>query len=403
MGLVDYSSGSDSDSASSTPAKRRRTSASSSSAVTARTKPPPPPPPLPAAFHDLYASTVRVSTVDDPSLHQGRKRVNPHKVGNWPSHLYIDVRPTDSDRALLDGLVARITRRLATAAAASDSNTASTGAVPVYSFLSSDLGAPQPLHISLSRPLALQTAQKDAFLDGAREAVARSGIAGPFRLHVLGVYWHRTRESERSFLVLKVASATTRPRPAQSPEDKVLPKGDDDDDDAAGQDQTPAAWGPTTTNPELQALLGQFNALAAEFGQPALYATNPAGRGGGGEGRGGPPSTTPASKAAVRDAFHVSIAWSPAIPTPRIRAVTAEEAAAGLLPPLDDSNKAATAAAAAEGDPQNNHHHHTSSLPPPLSSAAGSQGSHAARLRRMTFDIDAIKLKVGNVITSIPL
>ncbi|KAK2596853.1 hypothetical protein N8I77_012742 [Diaporthe amygdali] len=286
MALVDYSSsdpGSESDSESdSDPAPgqnhqgcRRHSPTSipesTSTPLTARRQlghqlsPQPassPLPPLPSSFHNLYASTVRTATADLPSLHQGRRRIIPHKDGNWPSHIYLEWHPTSSQHQLLQSLLVALTRDLQHLLIGHG----------LVGFLTSDLGAPLPLHVSLSRPFVLRTHDKDAFLDLLIRDTARCRVP-TFALACDDLAWHRSPESERSFLVLRVRA----------------PRGNND---------------------ELSALLRVCNHLVASHGQPELYASSR---------RPGDDSNGHAS-----DAFHVSLAWSFSQPTAELRQKTAE-------------------------------------------------------------------------------
>ncbi len=49
-------------------------------------------------------------------------------------------------------------------------------AAKVCSLLSSELGADLPLHISLSRPIGLETEQRQSFLDMLQTRIGKSGI-----------------------------------------------------------------------------------------------------------------------------------------------------------------------------------------------------------------------------------
>ena len=221
-------------------------------------------PPLPAAFHDLYASTVRTTTRDDPTLHQGRTRQNPHVRGNWPSHIYIEWHPTAAVHALLAGLISSL----------QESAKAALGGAEITTFLQSDLATPQPLHISLSRPIVLASEEKDLFLSDVERAIKGSGIAA-FTLRCSKAEWHRTVESGRSFLVLRVHGGQATP---------------DDDADPPGNN--------TNRNPQLTELLRRCNLVVANYQQPELYqwAEN-------------------AGERRIGNAFHVSVAWSFAEPT----------------------------------------------------------------------------------------
>ncbi|KAG9232641.1 U6 snRNA phosphodiesterase Usb1 [Amylocarpus encephaloides] len=150
-------------------------------------------PPLPSKFHDLYASSARVSTRDDPSLHDGRKRVTPHIEGNWPTHIYVEWCPLPAEYTLLNKLTTKLK-------GASSSNDAASN---IHSFLISDLGAPLPLHISLSRPIGFLTESKDDFLLSLQQSVKKSDIR-PFKITCSGLAWVANFEKTRWFLVLSL-------------------------------------------------------------------------------------------------------------------------------------------------------------------------------------------------------
>ncbi|KAH7156649.1 hypothetical protein EDB81DRAFT_880958 [Dactylonectria macrodidyma] len=247
MALVDYSSSEEEGDREPPPAKRRKagvgavahssgaTSGNSNKAVDGISDMPP----LPLKFHDLYASTVRQSIIDDPTLHHGRRRQIPHVVGH----------PTTTQHAVLVDLITDIEGELG-------------GHVGLHNFLTSDLGSPLPLHISLSRPLSLSTADKDRFLESITQAVYASAVA-PFTVRPNSLFWFKSPDSNRTFLVLRVDSSPS----------------------TAEQDNSS-----TDPNPELMRLLTRFNAAVTVFDQPALYQQK--------------------QKDHVGNSFHISIAWT---------------------------------------------------------------------------------------------
>lgn len=283
MALVDYTSDSSSESeeAQPPPAKKPKTEIQPDVAAAL--------PPLPASFHDLYASTVRQAPTDDPSLHQGRTRHIPHVAGNWPSHLYVEWHPSAAEHSLLAALLAALQRRLGDAA-------------QLTTFLTSDLGAPQPLHISLSRPFVLPTPDKAAFLTRITAEISSCGVQPPFRLRTSGLEWHRTPASRRSFLVLRVRDHGA----ARITGDRL----DADNDKNNSNNDGP--------NPRLTRLLQKCNAAVRAFNQPELYQWAGEEEDRRGEG----------DDASVGDAFHVSIAWSFVEPDDELRSLTAELAGA---------------------------------------------------------------------------
>ncbi|KAF8424528.1 U6 snRNA phosphodiesterase Usb1 [Tirmania nivea] len=151
-------------------------------------------PPLPSRFHDLYVAAPRLATRDDPSLHGGRQRAVPHELGNWPTFVFLEWH---LNAAEFNGK--RKARH----------HTKDEGFVKaqfkLISSLVSDLGAEQPLHVSLSRPNNLKTEERARFVDLLEERIHKARLK-PFDIFFKGFEWVSNSDGTRWFFVMTAKS-----------------------------------------------------------------------------------------------------------------------------------------------------------------------------------------------------
>ena len=212
-------------------------------------------PRLPSTFYALYATNVRSSTADDPSLHGGRKRQVAHKEGNWPTHIYLEWLPSEVQERWLQDILETAQEGLVTSDEDNDLNDAPW---KIHSLLRSDLSVQLPLHVSLSAPMVLETEQRDTFQRSVALMIAKHGARG-FATGVSEVGWVCNNDRTRWFLVLRL----TRPE-----------------------------------NNDLNKLLNACNGCAVSLGLDSLYASD------------GPKSKDGGDQKEHDDCFHISIAWA---------------------------------------------------------------------------------------------
>jgi hypothetical protein len=151
----------------------------------------------------------------------------------------------------------------------------------IISSLQSELGAPVPLHISLSRTLQIPTEDKENFVDTLRSSLRRAAVQS-FRFKFSSLKWVPNFERNRWFLVLSIE------KPAQN---------------------------------ELNGLLNACNEATGKCGHPGLYV--------GGRGDGPMEDDTKNTGSKRRkseqcqkdnddytDRFHITIAWNLEEPDP---------------------------------------------------------------------------------------
>lgn len=163
---------------------------------------------------------------------------------------------------------------------ASPSNTSKRQAPNIKSLLENDLGVQLPLHVSLSRPLALRTEQKQKFLDRLKQTVINSNIKA-FTIKPKDLAWHPNEDETRWFLVLRLQ---------------------------------------LSSGAELSRLLETCNSVASSFRQPLLYAGS---------------ESESLDAMSLDQHFHISIAWSLQPPTSRETKVEGDEASCSSAIPYE--------------------------------------------------------------------
>jgi hypothetical protein len=169
----------------------------------------------------------------------------------------------------------------------------------IIPFLHSELGAPLPLHVSLSRTLQIKTEDREHFLETLKSCLRKAAIISfNFRFH--GLKWVSNFERNRWFLVLSIE------KPAQN---------------------------------ELNRLLSACNEATGKCGYPGLYV--------GGYGDGPMEDSTKHDEVKrqksqhnegentdLSDRFHVSIAWNLEEPDPEwVSSVKAIDVGKHIKPP----------------------------------------------------------------------
>jgi hypothetical protein len=169
----------------------------------------------------------------------------------------------------------------------------------IIPFLQSELGAPLPLHVSLSRTLQIKTESREHFLETLKSCLRKAGVSSfNFKFH--GLKWVPNFERNRWFLVLSIE------KPAQN---------------------------------ELNRLLSACNEASGKCGHPGLYI--------GGHGDGPMEINTKDNEVKrqksqhiegentdLSDRFHVSIAWNLEEPDPEwVSLVKAIDVGKHIKPP----------------------------------------------------------------------
>ncbi|KAK0193387.1 U6 snRNA phosphodiesterase Usb1 [Armillaria mellea] len=137
----------------------------------------------------LSTSLVVAAPVDNPSLHQGRKRNTPHVDGQWAAHVYISLG---------------LNRKSAMFALLSEAILSAEDEIPTLNnFWSKDGSVGPELHVSLSRPIYLRAYQRESL----KRAVKSLALTQPrFTLSFSTFAELINDERTRSFLTIEVGA-----------------------------------------------------------------------------------------------------------------------------------------------------------------------------------------------------